>query len=271
MAARFFLKRDERTLTTWAPTNEAILNAIRQKGPFPSRIGVREQVLCCERCDLHKTCRAPVPFVGPSPSLIAILGEAPGHNEDVKGQPFIGPAGMLLNRELKKVGLDPEGIFIFNAASCFPHDPKTGKARRPTDDELKACAPNRYAQLALARPRYLLVLGGTALYAIRPDLKISKSRGRPFCLLPNEPEGTIVFPTYHPSAALRNGNFLKSFQEDLGTFVELTNGAWVDYLPTDCSTCGVECDPWFCDAHGIVFCSTHRFGHSRQEWNRDLV
>jgi uracil-DNA glycosylase family 4 len=254
-------------LSTWTPTNAAVLNAIRQKGPFPSRVGVREQVLCCERCALYKTCRSPVPFVGPSPAFIAVLGEAPGHNEDVKGKPWCGPAGMLLNRELKKVGVDPEQAFLLNAVSCFPHE--GNRARRPSDDELKACAPNRYAQLALARPRYLLVLGGTALYSLRPDLKISKSRGRPFCLLPNEPEGTIVFPSYHPSAALRNGNFLKAFQEDLATFVEMTQGSWVDHLPTNCSTCGVEADPWFCDAVGIVYCSTHRFGHSRQEWLRD--
>lgn len=196
------------------------------------------------------------------------MGEAPGYNEDQKNQPFIGPAGLLLTRELKKVGIDTEQVFIFNAVSCFPHEGK--KARRPSDEELKACAPNRYAQLALARPKWLLVLGGTALYALRPDLKISKSRGRPFCLLPNEPEGTVVFPTFHPSAALRNGNFLRSFQQDLETFVRMRQSShWIDWLPDTCSTCGVGADPWYCDAHGIVFCTTHHYGHSKQEWNHD--
>lgn len=250
----------------WPVDKQAILQAIRRDGPFPSRVAVREQVLTCERCDLYKKCRAPVPFIGPSSALLAILGEAPGHNEDVKGQPFIGPAGLLLTRELKKVEVDPEQAFIFNAVSCFPH--KDGKARRPTDDEIKACAPNRYAQLALARPRVLLVLGGTALYSLRPDLKISKARGRPFCLLPNEPKGIIVLPAYHPSAALRNGNFLTALQEDLATLACVLKDPeqWVDHLPNSCSTCGEVADPWRCDAHGIVYCETHIGGHLKQEW-----
>lgn len=234
-----------------------------------TRLEVREQVLLCEKCDLHTKVRAPVPFTGPSPTDIAIMGEAPGHNEDKKGAPFCGPAGLLLRRELTQAGIDPERVFIFNAVCCFPRE--YGKARRPSDGELQACAPNRNAQLALAQPKWLLVLGGTALGVLRTDLKISKARGRPFCLFPDLPERAVVFPTYHPSAALRNGNFLKAFQEDLRSFKELVEHAdvlgWIDHLPTTCIVCGEESDPWVCDLQGVVYCQEHQWsGRGNASW-----
>lgn len=212
-----------------------------------SRLEVRERILECEACELHKEC-TPVPFHGPVPAFIAVLGEGPGKEEAVKGQPFVGPAGRLLRTELETVGLDPESLSWMNVTCCWP-----GPATNPNDEQVAACVPNRDMQLALLQPTWLLVFGQTALGAIRPDLTIKHGRGRPFAY-----GGAVAYACYHPSAALRNSVMLQPLREDLQKFVDLVDAGidvWWQGVSDRCIQCVDFVERY--DESGIGWCPRH--------------
>lgn len=218
------------------------------------RVAVRRQVTSCTRCGLHRVCRSPVPFRGPTPARICVLGEAPGAVEDKEGIPFCGPAGQLLAELLARVGIDPTKCAYVNTISCYP-----ARTRTPNKAEVAACRDNMLAQMDLVDPRYVLVLGSTALSAWRPDLKISKVHGRPFWVggMDHDRDAVIFWPTYHPAAILHQPGYLKPVEEDLGMFKVLIE---VDDLfevwPEDCVMCSK--DVYEYDENGIGYCSEHR-------------
>lgn len=208
-----------------------------------NRLEVREQVLCCEACELHKVGSGPVPFSGPTPAYLAIVGEAPGRQEDKRGEPFIGPAGELLRDALVGAGISPSTVFFANAASCFPD-------RTPTGAEVNACGINLEDQLALADPRWVCLLGGVALSTLRPDLKISKARGH--VLVPERP--WKVFVTFHPSYALRQAKGETILRADLTRLADMMEApewsdpdhrgepvaGWIPLSDTSCVACGTD-------------------------------
>lgn len=214
------------------------------------RLLVVEQLLTCTRCELHHHCSAPVPFSGPTPARIAMVGEAPGRNEDEAGAPFVGRAGQLIRQLLGAVGFDPEEIFIANTASCWPGE----EIKTPGAEHVAACRINKLAQLDLADPQYVLLLGGVALAGFRPEMQITKAKGLPF-----QPEGVdyVCFPTIHPSYAMRRGRVGElELRRDLERFRELTEAAsWHDFIPETCWVCKGE--GWWMDAEGIVTCQAH--------------
>lgn len=195
------------------------------------RQAMREAVKSCQGCELHKTCKSPVPFSGPSPNGIVVVGEAPGKQEDEKGQVFVGPAGRLLRELMFEVELNPADVTFINTVSCYP-------GRTPTQDEVKACEVNLLGQLEVVGPRWVLLAGKVAsgLLGLRDDLSMAQIRGMWF-RYQNSLSGIDAWciPTYHPSAYLRSQDpkirwFIRSDLEtlrfySLGVF-EPEQGQW---------------------------------------------
>jgi DNA polymerase len=155
---------------------------------------VREQIQSCTACPLHETRRNAVPWSGPSTSDIALVGEAPGANEDRSGIPFKGKAGALLDKSLAQAGLDRDSIFVFNTICCRPP-----RNRAPGAAELQACRPNFEAQLKISGAWLVIVAGNAALYSTLNMSGISKYRGKPIWQ-----DGRLWFPVKHPAYYLRN-------------------------------------------------------------------
>jgi DNA polymerase len=131
-----------------------------------------------------------------------LVGEQPGHEEDLAGRPFVGPAGKLLDRALEAAGIDRQRVYVTNAVKHFKWEPR-GKRRihtRPNAAEIAACRPWLDAELELIRPEVLVCLGATAAQALLGrTFRVSKDRGR-FVPSPLAPR---VLATVHPSSVLR--------------------------------------------------------------------
>lgn len=206
-----------------------------------SRLDVVGQVLTCTACELHAQCTAPVAFRGPTPTRVAVVGEAPGEMEDQQGEPFVGPAGQLLTQLLIEIGLTD--VALVNSVSCFPHG-------TPTWDHVRACAVNKQVQLDLIDPEFVLLVGRVALKATRPDLDIKRGRGRPFL-----DHGRVHYATYHPAAALRRDSYLQSMRDDLVGFKRLLTTAWYQGIPDECAACAIEAVWW--EDSGLGWCELH--------------
>ena len=145
-----------------------------------------------------------------------IIGEAPGHREDDSGKPFVGRSGQLLEATLERVGLMRQDVYISNAVHCRPPDNRTPKKK-----EIEACKHWLDAELAAVKPKFVLLLGATALYAVLGLTGINKLRGRPI-----EKDGVIYLPTYHPAFVLRGEHSDRNspkpkFEADLRRFAEM--------------------------------------------------
>lgn len=226
-----------------------------------TRLEVMEQVVTCETCELHEQCTAPVFGTIPEGGTkIAILGEAPGAQEDEQGAPFIGPAGKMLRQHLSAAGIDPATVSFINTVSCFPHG-------TPTWDHIAACAKNREDQLTLAGATHVLCVGKVATKAIEPALDLKHGRGRPFIK-----HDRIHFSTYHPAAALRNGNYEEAMADDIREFAELVKGDWLDWVRLTCSACPQ--DMYWMQESGLTWCLAHVPGEDfekAQQWRARQV
>jgi len=132
-----------------------------------------------------------------------LVGEQPGDREDRAGEPFVGPAGAVLERALEEAGLDRGDIYVTNAVKHFKWKAGRGKRRlhqRPNAEELSACRPWLESELAVVRPRALVCLGATAAHALLgPSVRIGRDRGRPL-----ESElAPLTTVTAHPASILR--------------------------------------------------------------------
>ena len=170
-------------------------------------------VSTCTRCPLCRSRTRTVFGVGdPDPSWL-FVGEGPGRNEDRQGEPFIGPAGKLLDNMLAAVSLDRrKGVFIANVVKCRPTD-TDGKDRAPASEEVAACRPYLERQIALLKPTLLVALGKTAALALLqrpPATTLSALRGEvhQYAALP-------MVVTYHPAYLLRVPADKRKTWEDL--------------------------------------------------------
>lgn len=163
--------------------------------------GIAERIAGCTRCPLHKTRNQTVPGAGhPNPEIL-FIGEGPGSEEDRQGVPFVGRAGDLLTRMIKRMGLEREDVFIANVVKCRPTvDNAMKRDRPPTPDEMEACLPYLKEQIARLRPSAIITLGNVAMEGLFGFKGITKRRGHWL-----EFEGIPTMPTYHPSFLLRNG------------------------------------------------------------------
>ena len=154
-----------------------------------------EQVAGCDRCpELFGTRTNTVFGVGPVDPDVCFIGEAPGADEDAKGEPFVGRAGQLLNRIIAACGFQRSEVYICNTLKCRPPNNRT-----PAVEERDNCREYFDRQLALVRPRYIVCLGATAAKnVLNTTLGIGRMRGKV-----HHYRGIPVVCTYHPSALLR--------------------------------------------------------------------
>jgi DNA polymerase len=155
---------------------------------------IEKAVKTCNKCRLCKLAKKAVPGEGNPDSPIVFIGEAPGANEDEQGRPFVGRAGKMLEEMLGSVGLKRQDVWIGNVIKHRPPD-----NRQPMADEVRACMPYLDAQLKAISPKVIITLGKYALEYFDKDGKISRDHG-----VPKKVGGRIIFPLYHPAAALRN-------------------------------------------------------------------
>jgi DNA polymerase len=156
----------------------------------------------CRRCDLWRHATQAVLGAGPANASLLLVGEQPGDEEDLRGQPFVGPAGKLLDGALIEAGLNREELYITNAVKHFKWEPR-GKRRlhrRPNAGEVKACSGWLEHEIASVQPRVIVALGATALRAVAgSDDSIEVAR----TLSLQHPRGATIVCTWHPSAILR--------------------------------------------------------------------
>lgn len=147
----------------------------------------------CLKCSLGES-RANLVFGHGNPNAeIVFVGEAPGFHEDKQGLPFVGAAGKLLTELLSSIGIDREDVYIANILKCRPPG-----NRDPLPEEIKACRPILFEQLAIINPKVVVTLGAFAMRTILDSaMGISKVHGQVF-----KAQGYTVFPMYHPAAAL---------------------------------------------------------------------
>ncbi len=153
---------------------------------------------------LYKTATQSVPGDGNPDADILFIGEAPGFFEDQKGKPFVGNAGKLLDKMLESISLNREDIFITN---IIKHRPPEN--RDPTPEEIKIYTPFLKRQIQIIQPQIIATLGRFSMNLFLPDEKISQAHGRSF-----QVGKYLLFPLYHPAAALRAGNILKELEND---------------------------------------------------------
>lgn len=167
---------------------------------------LQSEIMACRDCALHVSCTRKVPGQGDPQAPLMLIGEGPGEQEDRQGLAFVGPAGQLLTRMLGAIGLERERVFICNIVKCRPpHN------RQPLPEEARACLGFLRAQVALVRPRVIVLLGATAARnTLGEELRITKDRGRWF-----ERKGVWMMPTYHPSALLRDSAKKREAWQDM--------------------------------------------------------
>ena len=166
----------------------------------------RRTVLECTKCGLCKTRTQVVFGVGPLETPLLFVGEAPGGDEDLQGEPFVGRAGQLLTKTLKKIGVERRQVYIANILKCRPPDNRT-----PQFDEMTACMPYLLRQIQAIRPKVLCALGNIAAQTLLgTKTGITRLRGKYATA-----HGVQVFPTFHPAYVLRNMGELGLFETDL--------------------------------------------------------
>ena len=156
---------------------------------------IATQISRCTKCALCKSRKKTVPGQGTMYPDIMFVGEAPGHDEDLKGIAFIGRAGQLLTRMIARMGYQRKDVFIGNIIKCRPP-----ANRKPLPQEMEACMPYLRKQIALLQPKVIIGLGASALEGLfNTQVKITRQRGKWM-----EFEDIPLMPTFHPSYLLRN-------------------------------------------------------------------
>ena len=157
---------------------------------------LEQECKSCKKCSLCETRTNVVFGVGNQNSKVLFIGEGPGENEDLQGEPFVGRGGKFLDKMLAAVDLNrKENIYIANIVKCRPP-----QNRDPLPEEQEACLPWLRNQVMLLKPKIIVCLGRiAAMKLIKPDIKITKEHGIFF-----EKNGVLMMATLHPAALLRN-------------------------------------------------------------------
>ena len=168
---------------------------------------LRETVLPCMLChELAGTRKSVVFGSGNSSAQLMFIGEAPGHDEDLQGLPFVGQAGQLLTKIIESIGLKREEVFITNTLKCLPPG-----NRQPQPDEISHCRPYLLKQIEIIRPKIICALGSFAAQTIlETQTPISQLRGKFY-----EKNGVKIICTFHPAYLLRNPGEKRKVWEDM--------------------------------------------------------
>jgi len=172
-----------------------------------------DEVRTCHKCGLWRHRKNAVPGEGNLDATVMLVGEAPGYWEDVKGRPFVGAAGKILDEMLSKVGVSRSLVYITNVVKCRPPE-----NRDPLTSEITTCTPYLDRQIKIIKPKFIATLGRHAASYIltKAGVKtesLTKIHGRTYetNLLGSE---VFVIPTYHPAAALYNVRYKDELDKD---------------------------------------------------------
>lgn len=182
----------------------------------PGLAELARTVAVCTRCALHSTRTQTVFGVGNPQAKLMFIGEAPGADEDAKGEPFVGRAGQLLNKIIAAMGLKREDVYIGNILKCRPP-----QNRDPQPSEVECCEEYLRAQIALIKPKYICALGRIAAHwLLKTEAPLGALRAGTHTY-----QGIPVVVTYHPAALLRNPAFKAPCWEDMKKLMALLKDA----------------------------------------------
>jgi DNA polymerase len=176
---------------------------------------IREDIGDCTRCKLHALGRKQIVFgVGNPNADLMFVGEAPGADEDIQGEPFVGRAGQLLTKIIEAIGLKREDVYIANVIKCRPPG-----NRNPEPDEVEQCEQFMFRQVDTIKPKVVVALGKFAAQALlKTNDPITRLRGREY-----KYRDAILMPTYHPAFLLRTPSAKREVWEDMKRVREILN------------------------------------------------
>ena len=181
---------------------------------------MREDLGACTRCKLHRLGRTQIVYgVGNPRAELMFIGEAPGHDEDIQGIPFVGRAGQLLTKIIEAIDLAREDVYIANVIKCRPPE-----NRNPEPDEVGSCEPFLFRQVQVIKPRVIVALGTFAAQTLlRTNDPISRLRGKVF-----QYGDARLIPTFHPAYLLRSPDRKREVWEDMKKVRALLRGGDAD-------------------------------------------
>jgi len=179
---------------------------------------IREDLGDCTRCKLHARRTHLVFGVGNPDADLMFVGEAPGRDEDLQGEPFVGRAGKLLTKIIESIGLQREDVYIANVIKCRPPD-----NRNPESDEIATCEPFLFSQIDAISPKVIVGLGSFAVRTLLGvEVAISKIRGQV-----KNYRGAKFIPTFHPAYLLRSPDKKREVWQDMKRVRDILNGETV--------------------------------------------
>jgi len=170
---------------------------------------IQQDVKTCKKCELCHTRNNAVPGIGDENADVVFIGEAPGKNEDLHGEPFIGTAGKRLDDALKNAGLTRSSVYITNIVKCRPPN-----NRVPNDTEKSMCNDYLEKELQIINPKIICLLGNTPFYSILGGKEISKNHGQIVYK-----DNRVYFISFHPAATIYNQKLLDVFKNDIKKLV----------------------------------------------------
>jgi DNA polymerase len=181
--------------------------AVLFSSPGEALVAIRQDLGECTRCKLHGLGRRQIVFgVGNPAADLMFVGEGPGADEDIQGEPFVGRAGQLLTKIIEAIGLRREDIYIANVIKCRPPG-----NRNPEPDEVEQCEPFLFRQIDTIKPKVIVALGKFAAQSLlRTTDPITRLRGREYKYM-----DAILIPTYHPAYLLRTPSAKRDVWEDM--------------------------------------------------------
>ena len=198
------------------PLNEAPVSAEPQAFDLTDWPKTLQAIEACHNCELASSCTHKVPGKGFQQANLMIIGEAPGHDEDIQGIPFVGRAGQLLNKILQAIQLDPNDVYITNILKCRPPN-----NRDPHTDEVQACSQFLKAQIKLIQPKVILSVGRiSAQNLLKDHSPLGRLRTKNH-VLPDTDLPLLV--TYHPAYLLRNPYEKAKVWHDMKVLLRLLN------------------------------------------------
>jgi len=172
---------------------------------------IKQQVIECTKCELSKTRNNSVAGKGNFKSDVIFVGEAPGKNEDLKGEPFIGIAGKKLSMALESAGITRDEVYITNIVKCRPPN-----NRVPTTNERETCKDYLKKEIEIIKPKIICILGNTAFGSLLDGKEITKYRGKIV-----RKDNQLYFLTVHPAATIYNQKLIDVLKNDIEKLFKL--------------------------------------------------
>lgn len=198
-----FLKRNLPLILSQPPREKSTLAPVDKTAALAA---LREEVLPCTSCSLHESRNSTVFGAGNPDAEVVFIGEAPGKDEDIQGEPFVGRSGQLLTKIMSAIGYERDDVFICNILKCRPPN-----NRDPLPEEVASCEPHLKKQLDILDPKVICCLGRVAAQTLLgTDASLKKLRETVHFY-----EGVPVVATYHPAALLRNPSWKRDTWNDV--------------------------------------------------------